>query len=147
MVTAIEFDVKSCPKPRKPERSASYRAFVRSLPCCRCDSRRRRSICAHIGSRGTGQRPGDLNAIPLCPRCHAVDHRRPGDEWDHDLMMAQRVPTIHAWVEATRPDEADLLDIMDADLLIAEVLTRFPSEFEVRRRKPPLKMGQRRVRR
>ena len=47
-----------------------YLAFIRSLPCAVCGTRRHIEA-AHTGTRGLGQKSSDLSAIPLC----AHDHR------------------------------------------------------------------------
>jgi hypothetical protein len=64
----------------KPSRDPDYLAFVRSLPCCVCGSRR--SIEAHhTGPRGLSQKSSDFSAIPLC----AVIHHRLGKHSYHVL--------------------------------------------------------------
>jgi hypothetical protein len=48
---------------------AAYRAFIRTLPCVCCGSRRYIE-CAHVGSRGLGQKCSDYETLPLCPAHH-----------------------------------------------------------------------------
>jgi hypothetical protein len=64
----------------KPPRDPEYLAFVRSLPCCVCGSRR--SVEAHhTGPRGLSQKSSDYSAIPLC----ALLHHRAGKHSFHVL--------------------------------------------------------------
>jgi hypothetical protein len=64
----------------KPSSDPEYLAFVRSLPCCMCGSRR--SVEAHhTGPRGLSQKSSDYSAIPLC----ALLHHRGGKHSYHVL--------------------------------------------------------------
>jgi len=53
-----------------PQRNRKYLAFIRSLACAVCGTRRHNEA-AHTGSRGLGQKSSDFSAIPLC----LGDHR------------------------------------------------------------------------
>ena len=66
------------PKP-KPEfrRRVQHLAFIRLLPCVAC-GKPAPSEAAHVRTGtdvGTGIKPGDRYAIPLCTACHAKQHR------------------------------------------------------------------------
>jgi len=66
------------PKP-KPEfrRRVQHLAFIRLLPCVAC-GKAAPSEAAHVrtGTDGSvGRKPGDRYAVPLCPTCHAKQHR------------------------------------------------------------------------
>jgi hypothetical protein len=52
-------------------------AFVRLLPCVAC-GKAAPSDAAHVRTGtdgGTGIKPGDRYAVPLCAACHAEQHR------------------------------------------------------------------------
>ena len=81
----------------KPSRDPEYLAFVRSLPCCVCGSRR--SVEAHhTGPRGLSQKSSDYSAIPLCALLHHRGGRhsyhvlgRRAFEEHHKISIAQIV--------------------------------------------------------
>src|SRR5215831_15985701 len=55
----------------------AHLAFVRQLSCVAC-GRAAPSDAAHVRTGtdgGTGMKPGDRYAIPLCAACHAKQHR------------------------------------------------------------------------
>jgi len=63
----------------KPDlrRRVQHLAFVRQLPCVAC-GKASPSEAAHVRTGtngGTGMRPGDRYAVPLCTACHAKQHR------------------------------------------------------------------------
>lgn len=58
-------------------RQGTHLAFVRQLPCVAC-GKAAPSEAAHVRTGtdgGTGMKPGDRYAIPLCTACHAKQHR------------------------------------------------------------------------
>src|SRR5215471_16278683 len=66
---------------RKPKpdshRRRQHLAFVRQLPCVAC-GKAAPSEAAHVRTGtdgGTGVKPGDRYAVPLCTACHAKQHR------------------------------------------------------------------------
>jgi hypothetical protein len=64
------------PKPDFRRRLA-HLAFVRLLPCVAC-GKGAPSDAAHVRTGtdgGTGIKPGDRYAVPLCAACHAKQHR------------------------------------------------------------------------
>ena len=64
------------PKPNLRRRGA-HLAFVRLLPCVAC-GKAAPSDAAHVRTGtdgGTGIKPGDRYAVPLCAACHAKQHR------------------------------------------------------------------------
>jgi hypothetical protein len=53
-----------------PARNALYRAWIRSLPCCRCGLEPA-GEAAHTGrDGGMGQKASDYSCVPLCRDCH-----------------------------------------------------------------------------
>jgi hypothetical protein len=63
-------------KPNLRSRVA-HLAFVRLLPCVAC-GKAAPSDAAHVRTGtdgGTGIKPGDRYAVPLCAACHAKQHR------------------------------------------------------------------------
>ena len=60
----------------RPIRDPKYRAWIRTLPCAVCGTRRGIQ-CAHTGDHGLGQKASDRRSIPLCVRCHE-DYGRVG---------------------------------------------------------------------
>src|SRR5467141_3661148 len=58
-------------------RRAQHLAFVRQLPCVAC-GKGAPSEAAHVRTGtdgGTGMKPGDRYAVPLCTACLAKQHR------------------------------------------------------------------------
>ena len=58
-------------------RRGRHLLFVRQLPCVAC-GKTAPSEAAHVRAGtdgGTGMKPGDRYAIPLCCACHAKQHR------------------------------------------------------------------------
>ena len=93
----------------KPDlrRRVPHLAFVRLLPCVAC-GKAAPSDAAHVRTGtdgGTGMRPSDRYAVPLCTACHAKQHRI-GELtfWSalriDPLNVALRLWTISADVEA-----------------------------------------------
>lgn len=62
--------MKSFPKQRRFE-SEEYKDFIRKLPCCVCDGRRKIDP-HHLKSQGAGG--SDLTCIPLCRYHHTEVH-------------------------------------------------------------------------
>lgn len=63
----------------KPDlrRRVQHLAFVRQLPCVAC-GKAAPSEAAHVRTEtdgGTGMKPSDRYAVPLCADCHAKQHR------------------------------------------------------------------------
>ena len=69
-------------------RDYKYLAFIRKLCCCDCGSFRCVEA-AHFGAHGMGQKASDLDALPLCLRCH-----RTGPKSYHTLG-ARRFRDVH----------------------------------------------------
>lgn len=69
-------------KPRTP-RSARHLAWLRGLNCAWC-GRQPPCEASHHGRRGTGIKASDLDAIPLCARCHAHHH---GPRYAHSAPL------------------------------------------------------------
>ena len=65
-------------RPKADLRSrVAHLAFVRLLPCVAC-GKAAPSDAAHVRTGtdgGTGMKPGDRYAVPLCAACHARQHR------------------------------------------------------------------------
>ena len=53
----------------KPSRNSRYLAWIRTLPCVVCGSRKGIEA-AHTGPHGLGQKSPDSSAIPLCYKHH-----------------------------------------------------------------------------
>jgi hypothetical protein len=67
---------RSKPKPNL-RRRMEHLAFVRQLPCIACGNAAP-SEAAHVRTAtdgGVGKKPADRYAVPLCPTCHAKQHR------------------------------------------------------------------------
>ena len=56
-----------------PARSERYLAYVRTLPCCCCETDPPNDP-HHVGGRGMGTKEHDYCAVPLCRRCHDEIH-------------------------------------------------------------------------
>jgi hypothetical protein len=84
------FDITPRPiyKAEKPIRDPKYLAMVRKLCCIVCGSYRLVEA-AHFGPRGIGQKSSDLDALPLCLRCH-----RTGPQSYH-VLGARRFVAFH----------------------------------------------------
>jgi len=61
-----------------PIRNALYLRFVKRFPCVACESTRLVDP-AHTGPHALGQKSSDLNAIPLCRKCHDAFDADPRD--------------------------------------------------------------------
>ena len=72
----------------KPVRDPRYLAWIRTLPCAVCGSRRGIEA-SHTGPHGLGQKSSDLTAIPLCRK-----HHRGGNSSYHKLGP-RRFAEIH----------------------------------------------------
>lgn len=50
--------------------------FLRGLPCCSCRSMGAQAAHIRIGSHaGIAEKPKDWEAVPLCLKCHALQHQ------------------------------------------------------------------------
>ena len=79
------------PKPHKkrkpPGQDKKYLAWIRDQPCCgpNCKGKPGDIVPAHmrcLGEAGTGMKPDDKMALPLCFWCHAEEHRGPIRFWN-----------------------------------------------------------------
>src|SRR6516164_11407628 len=100
---------RSKPKPNLRSRVA-HLAFVRRLPCVAC-GKAAPSEAAHVRTGtdgGTGMKPGDRYAVPLCTACHAKQHRT-GELafWSalrvDPLNVAARLWTVSGDIKAGEP--------------------------------------------
>ncbi len=72
----------------KPYRSAKYKKWVKTLPCCLCESD---GVDPHhltgVGNMGgMGTTAPDTMLMPLCRLCHDMMHQNPTlwpDQWQH----------------------------------------------------------------
>ena len=69
-------------------RDPKFLAFIRKLCCVVCGSYRLVEA-AHFGAHGMGQKASDLDALPLCLKCH-----RTGPQSYHTLG-ARRFIEVH----------------------------------------------------
>lgn len=61
---------------RKTPRSRAYLAWLRQQPCVGC-KRAPAGVAAHVrigGGGGTGLKPSDFRAVPMCHDCHTWQH-------------------------------------------------------------------------
>jgi hypothetical protein len=73
----IPREVRKPQRKPDPRRAANHLAFIRQLECIACGARPP-SQAAHVRSGtdgGTGKRPSDRFALPLCGSCHMKQHR------------------------------------------------------------------------
>jgi len=135
------------PKPDPPWRSEEYRAYVASHRCCLCQKKRGPQggvVAAHIGSRGTSQKPPDYQTVPLCYDCHAREHGRPGyeplsrDEREHLVWVALKL--AGKFIAAIR---SETLDIEPGEALSYREQIEAGREQVRARRKKKTKIGQR----
>lgn len=81
------------PQPKvKIWRSPKYLRFIRSLPCCVCGGLETEAAHQRIfGSAGTGIKPPDSMAIPLCHNCHTMEHSMGAKSfWDSYAISTNR---------------------------------------------------------
>ena len=81
-------------KPRTP-RSPSHLAWLRTLPCAWC-GRPPPSEASHHGRRGVGLKSSDLDAVPLCRRCHG-HHHGPRYAGTPPLPLIERRTALAVW--------------------------------------------------
>lgn len=72
----------------RPVRDLKYRALLRKLCCIVCGSYRGVEA-AHFGPHGVGQKASDLDALPLCYRCHRVGQK------SYHVLGARRFVEFH----------------------------------------------------
>jgi hypothetical protein len=70
-------------RPKRPrEKKPSHLDFIRSLPCCAClDNTSTEAAHLRLGDSkyaktitGVGTKPHDLWTLPLCSKCHRIQH-------------------------------------------------------------------------
>ena len=85
------FEVQRRPiyRAESPVRDTKYLAFLRKLCCVVCGSYRMIEA-AHFGARGMGQKASDLDALPLCLKCHRTGPR------SYHTLGARRFIEAHA---------------------------------------------------
>lgn len=64
-----------CPK-TKPLRDPAYLAWLRKLPCAVCGRGPCEAAHQRLLGGGTGSKPDDRYALPMCQGCHESEHRR-----------------------------------------------------------------------
>lgn len=82
------------PKP-KTFRSKKYREFIKTLPCVMCGYSTHEGLSivpAHqkLGCGGMGIKPPDTHCIPLCHKCHTLEHQV-GEETFYQKINRERV--------------------------------------------------------
>ena len=87
---ASEINPRPIYKTEKPVRDPKYLALVRRLPCIVCFSHRGVEA-AHFGPRGIGQRASDLDALPLCYRCHRTGTMSYHNLGAHEFIFVHRL--------------------------------------------------------
>ena len=86
---AFEIQRRPIYRAGKPVRDERYLAFLRKLCCIACGSFR--SVeAAHFGPHGIGQKASDLDALPLCRKCHRTGPR------SYHVLGARRFVEVHA---------------------------------------------------
>lgn len=85
------FDIKRRPiyRAERPVRDSKYLAYIRKLCCVACGSYRCIEA-AHFGARGLGQKSSDLEALPLCLKCHRMGPK------SYHTLGARRFVEVHA---------------------------------------------------
>ncbi len=88
-------------KRRGPPRDATYRAWIRTMACAACGSKRHVEA-AHTGlDGGMSQKAGDYSCVPLCWICHtggkSAYHRigRRAFERTHGIALAELVGELN----------------------------------------------------
>lgn len=84
------------PKQRDPrQHDDAHLGFIRQLPCLICGNNigteaahlRRSDLRAGKRHSGIGERPHDRWTLPLCGRCHRLQHDQGEDRfWDHAMI-------------------------------------------------------------
>lgn len=73
IVQAFQVAVTRIYQRHTPERNPAYLRFLRRFPCIVCGSWRGVEA-AHFGPHGIGQKASDLDALPVCSRCHRTSN-------------------------------------------------------------------------
>lgn len=82
-MTAYRIPVQPITAPKRPrQHNGNHLDFIRSLPCCVCrdptstEAAHIRFSAEFVGKRqtGKGEKPSDMWTVPLCGRCHRVQH-------------------------------------------------------------------------
>jgi hypothetical protein len=90
-VSSDAFEVQRRPiyKAERPVRDPKYLAMLRKLCCVVCGSFR--SVeAAHMGPHGMAQKSSDLDALPLCVKCHRIGPK------SYHVLGARRFIEVHA---------------------------------------------------
>lgn len=98
-----EAGLRPVPRPPKPERSPRYLRFVRSKPCCACQTRDRIEAHHWAPNRGMGQKVSDFFALPLCVGCHDHFHDhgalpRLDARTTREVFLRSQVALLKEWV-------------------------------------------------
>lgn len=91
---------------RPPARNEAYLAFVREVGrlhgCCACRTISPFVEAHHEGRHGTGQKPSDYLAVPLCIACHRELHGAGGNDQINGAMVAAQARILREWIETGR---------------------------------------------
>jgi hypothetical protein len=83
--------------PKRTERNERYLAFLRLLPCINCAAPY--SVeAAHFGPHGISQKASDLDALPLCRRCHRTGMRSYHTLGPRDFAKVHDID-VRGWIE------------------------------------------------
>jgi len=71
-------------------RSPPYLAWIRRQPCAVCGGHGSEAAHQTLGLAGKAIKAPDTHAVPLCPACHAEEHRR-GAYWLDKIIDVKMV--------------------------------------------------------
>jgi RNase P subunit RPR2 len=76
--------------------------FVKKLPCTACNS----GPCenAHIKSGGMGRKADYTDIIPLCKKCHALQHQKGWKGLGLNAMLLEAAALRTQWLWVTRAE-------------------------------------------
>jgi len=96
-------DSLSLPK-ELPFRSKQLLEFIRTLPCSGCNRPATSEldvVAAHqkLKKSGTGTKPPDTQAVPLCMTCHGLEHQGDKTFWKGRNREMAIIKTLTRYIE------------------------------------------------
>jgi hypothetical protein len=81
------------PQPKLPRiEDPQHLAFIRTLPCVKCNAKPCEAAHIRRGTDGgTGRKPSDKWAVPLCHACHALQHQKGEKFFWGDIESARQL--------------------------------------------------------
>lgn len=94
-------------------RSEPHRRFVAGLVCCACGAAGCQAAhIRHNTGGGMGLKPSDVWVVPLCPRCHGVQHNAAELKFWERQFGIERIKDLAATLYAFTGDREECLQMV-----------------------------------